>query len=72
MLPSMALDEDPSARDPEDDWFWGTDILKALPSSVDLTQIEERLKLTPTERLEKMCQFLEFLEGAKRQGGDRL
>lgn len=72
MLPFMSRDENPTARNPENEWFWGTDLLQALPPGVDLTQLEERLKLTPTERLERMRQFLEFLEGAKRQGGDRL
>jgi len=28
------------------------------------------VKLTPTERLERMRQFLLFLEGAKRRRGD--
>jgi hypothetical protein len=51
-------------------WSWETDILAHYPSGVDWTQIEERLKLTPTERLERMRQFLEFLEGAKRRRGD--
>jgi hypothetical protein len=51
-------------------WSWETDILAQYPSGVDWPQIEERLKLTPTERLERMRQFLEFLEGAKRGRGD--
>jgi hypothetical protein len=51
-------------------WSWETDILAHYPSGVDWTQIEERLKLTPTERLERMRQFLLFLEGAKRGRGD--
>jgi len=54
----------------EETWSWETDILAQVPSGVDWSQIEERLKLTPTERLEKMRQFLVFLEGAKRQRGD--
>jgi hypothetical protein len=33
---------------------------------VDLTQIEENLKLTPTERIETMQRFQRFLEEAKR------
>jgi hypothetical protein len=62
------MDEDGKKRD--ESWSWETDILARYPSGVDWTQIEERLKLTPTERLERMRQFLEFLEGAKRQRGD--
>jgi len=30
------------------------EILKHYPSGVDLTQLEERLKLTPTERLKNL------------------
>jgi len=33
-----------------------------LPSGVDVTLIEESLRLTPTERLEKLQRFLEFHE----------
>ena len=62
------MDKDDKKRD--EAWSWETDILAHYPSGVDWTQIEERLKLTPTERLERMRQFLEFLEGAKRQRGD--
>jgi adenylate cyclase len=49
-------------------WSWETDILAQSPSGVDWSQIEERLRLTPTERLERMRQFLVFLEGASRHG----
>lgn len=51
---------------------WYSEILRHYPSGVDIGQLEERLKLSPTERLEKMRQFLLFLEGAKRSGGHRL
>jgi hypothetical protein len=51
---------------------WDREILKHYPSGVDVTQIEERLRLSPTERLEKMRGFLKFLEGARRRGGHRL
>lgn len=61
------------AEDPPDpDWFWGTEILKKYPSGVDLTQLEERLKLTPTERLERMIRFQRFLDEAKKGGGGRV
>lgn len=62
------MDKDDKKK--EEPWSWETDILAQYPSGVDWTQIEERLKLTPTERLEKMRQFLEFLEGAQRHRGD--
>jgi hypothetical protein len=55
--------------EPEPEFSWASEILKRYPSGVDETQIEERLRLTPTERLERMRQFLEFLEGAKKPGG---
>jgi len=51
---------------------WYGEILRQIPSGVDISQLEERLKLTPTERLQRMQKFLEFLEGAKRPGGHRL
>jgi hypothetical protein len=62
------MDKDDKKR--EEPWSWETDILAHYSSGVDWTQIEERLKLTPTERLERMRQFLVFLEGAKRRRGD--
>jgi hypothetical protein len=52
-----------------DDWSWASEILDRIPSGIDVTQLEERLMLTPTERLERMRQFLEFLEGARRSSG---
>ena len=61
---------DRNEKKPDEEWNWATDILAHYPSGVDLTQLEERLKLTPTERLERMRQFVEFLEGAKRQRAD--
>jgi hypothetical protein len=61
---------DQNEKKSDEQWNWATDILAHYPSGVDLTQLEERLKLTPTERLERMRQFLEFLEGAKRQRAD--
>lgn len=58
------------ATEPEATWYG--EILRCYPSGIDIGQLEERLKLTPTERLERMRQFLQFLEGAKRSGGHRL
>lgn len=57
-------------RQPE--WTWYREILDQIPSGVDSTQIEERLRLTPTERLERMRQFLVFLEEAGQTRGGRL
>jgi hypothetical protein len=44
---------------------WDERILACMPSGIDVTLIEENLKLTPTERLEKLCAFIEFIEGAR-------
>ena len=54
----------------EKEWSWETDILAHYSFGIDVTQIEERLKLTPTERLERMRQPLERLEEAKRRRDD--
>jgi hypothetical protein len=51
---------------PVDDWCWATPALEQLASGVDTTQIRERLKLTPTERLERMRRFLLSLEQVKQ------
>jgi hypothetical protein len=51
---------------------WQDQILDAVPSGIDVTQIEERLRLTPTERLDRMRRFLTALEEAKAHGGNRL
>jgi hypothetical protein len=44
---------------------WDERILALVPSGIDVTLIEENLKLTPTERLEKLSAFIEFIEGAR-------
>ncbi|MDP9120974.1 MAG: hypothetical protein M3O15_06335 [Acidobacteriota bacterium] len=67
----MAKVPDPP-HPPPTEWSWATDILARYPSGVDPTQLEERLKLTPTERLERMSRFAVFLEEAKRGRGSRL
>lgn len=41
---------------------WQDRILAAIPSGIDPTQITERLRLTPTERLERMIAFARFLD----------
>jgi hypothetical protein len=45
-----------------------TSIQKAIDFGIDVTLIYERLKLTPTERLKKHEQALEFAEELKRAG----
>jgi hypothetical protein len=57
---SMAEQRPP--LDPE--WSWATPALERYPSGVDSTQIDERLGLTPTERLERMRRFALSLEEA--------
>ena len=52
--------------DPERPWQY--ELLDKLPPSLDESQLDENLKLTPTERLEKMLKMLRFLRGA-RDGG---
>ena len=57
-------------KETDEEWSWASEIISRYPSGIDPTQLEERLKLTPTERLERMRRFLEFLEGAKRKSGN--
>jgi len=40
----------------------------AVDFGIDLTLLYERLKLTPTERIEKHEQMLEFVEELRRAG----
>ncbi len=48
---------------------WQYELLDKMPSSIDMTQLEENLRLTPTERLEKMLKVLRFLRGARAGAG---
>lgn len=41
---------------------WDERVLALLPSSVDPTQLAEDLKLTPTERLEKLQALVESVQ----------
>jgi hypothetical protein len=50
---------------------WQDPILEQIPSGVDVSLIEDRLRLTPTERLERMRRVLESLELARSRHGDR-
>ena len=45
---------------------WDTRILERIDSGVDETLIAERLKMTPTERIESMRRVLELAEEARR------
>ncbi len=51
---------------------WQYELLDKLPSGIDVGQLEENLKLTPTERLEKLRLLVEFLEDVRRAGASRL
>jgi hypothetical protein len=42
-----------------------------LAAEIDGTLIEERLRLTPTERLESMFRVLEFTDEARKGRGNR-
>jgi hypothetical protein len=46
------------------EWSWATPALESYPSGVDPTQIDARLRLTPTERLERMRRFALSIEEA--------
>ena len=48
---------------------WTDEIIEKTPSGVDVTQIEERLRLSPTERIERMRRFLFSLETARTMHG---
>jgi hypothetical protein len=51
---------------------WQDEILEHIESGIDPTQIEAQLRLTPTERLERMRRVLESLEHARLSDGNRL
>jgi hypothetical protein len=44
---------------------WDERVLALLPSSVDETQLKEDLRLTPTQRLEKLQRLLEAAEALR-------
>lgn len=46
---------------------WDQRILARIESGIDVTQIEENLKLTPTERLERMESVVRELEEMREQ-----
>jgi hypothetical protein len=47
------------------------DVVEALAKEVDGTLIEANLKLTPTERIERMRSFLEFIEAVRPVHGGK-
>jgi hypothetical protein len=50
---------------------WQDEIIERRPSGIDSAQIDECLRLTPTDRLERMRRFMEAIEGARDEHGDR-
>jgi hypothetical protein len=50
---------------------WQHELLQRMPPSIDPTQIIESLRLTPTERIERMLRFMAFAEDVRRAGHDR-
>jgi hypothetical protein len=44
---------------------WDQRILAQVPSGLDLTQLDENLALSPTERVRKMARFLRLAEELK-------
>lgn len=51
---------------------WQYALLDKMKPSVDLTQLEENLKLTPTERLERLAALMDFLDEVRRAGADAI
>ncbi len=41
---------------------WDRRVLAVMPLGVDVTQLRENLKRTPTERLERMLELVAFIE----------
>jgi hypothetical protein len=70
---SSGSDRWPPALDPANLTRIGDErIFELVPSGVDETLISENLKLTPTERLEKMVRVLEFVENVRAANSDKL
>lgn len=60
------------ARMLDSDKTWDQRILELIPAGVDATLIDENLRLTPTERVEKMRRALDFIESARAAYEHRL
>lgn len=50
---------------------WTDEIIEKIPSGIDVSQLEDCLRLTPTERIERMRQFLLSIEMARSPRGRR-
>jgi hypothetical protein len=51
---------------------WDARIFEKIASGIDGTLIDERLRLTPTQRLEDMQRVLEFIDDVRQANRDRL
>jgi hypothetical protein len=51
---------------------WDERIFALLPSGVDPTLIAENLRLSPSQRLDKLMSVLRFVEEASRQRRDSI
>jgi hypothetical protein len=54
----------PAGKDWPGEW-------ERIPSGVDVTLIEENLRLTPTERVEKMLRLLRLVEEIRKECAGR-
>ncbi len=57
---------DPKTIEDFADDTWDAQVLRALPSGIDVSILEERLRLTPTQRLERMIAMLQLIEESRR------
>jgi hypothetical protein len=57
-----ALPSEGDANDAADERPWDKRLLALLPPGVDRSQIRENLRLSPTERVERMLAFVAFAE----------
>ncbi|MCB9895250.1 MAG: hypothetical protein H6839_12430 [Planctomycetes bacterium] len=44
------------------------EIIEDLKKGIDVTSIDENLKLTPSQRFAKFISFMTFLEGVRKAG----
>lgn len=71
----MAATHDPSAAlpctAPPAEPTWDQRILAVLPPGVEVGQLRENLRLTPTERVEQMLALVELIEAQRTRAGVR-
>lgn len=71
----MATTDDPAAAlpcaAPLAEPTWDQRILAVLPPGVDVGQLRENLRLTPTERVEQMLALVELIEAQRTRKGVR-